>query len=136
MESHARYLIAYLGAAAAMALLDIVWLRLALKAVYQPAIGSLLSDHTNLAAAVLFYVLYVLGVVIFAIGPALRGGGWTTALTMGAAFGFFAYMTYDLTNMATLRTWPVRLAVVDMAWGTFLTAAAASAGYTVASRFG
>jgi uncharacterized membrane protein len=131
-----RYLIAYLGSAGAMAVLDVIWLRLAVKTLYEPAIGTLLSGQTNVPAAALFYVLYVLGILLFATTPALRGGGVATALVMGGAFGFFTYMTYDLTNMATLRAWPAHLAFIDIAWGTFLTAAAASAGYAAASRFG
>jgi uncharacterized membrane protein len=95
-----------------------------------------LAEHPNLPAAILFYVLYIAGVLIFAVAPALRGGGWTTALLLGAALGFFAYMTYDLTNMATLKVWPVSLAVMDIAWGTLLTSLAATAGYVAASRVG
>jgi uncharacterized membrane protein len=132
----ARYLIGYVAAAAVMAALDLVWLTFAVKAVYEPAIGPLLSERTNHAAAALFYVLYVLAIMLFATGPALRGGSLLSALTMGAAFGFFAYMTYDLTNMATLKVWPVHLAAIDIAWGTVLTAIAASAGYAAATRFG
>jgi uncharacterized membrane protein len=132
----ARYLIGYLAAAAVMAVLDLVWLKFAIKAVYEPAIGPLLSERTNHIAAALFYVLYVLAIMYFASGPALRGGSLLSALTMGAAFGFFAYMTYDLTNMATLKVWPVHLAAIDIAWGTVLTAIAASAGYAAGARFG
>ena len=130
----ARYLIGYLAAAAVMAALDMIWLRFAVKALYEPAIGPLLSEHTNHAAAALFYGLYILAIMIFATGPALRDGSVSIALTMGAAFGFFAYMTYDLTNMATLKVWPAHLAVIDIAWGTLLTALAANSGYAAGSR--
>ena len=130
----ARYLVAYLAAAVVMAALDLAWLSYAVKAFFEPAVGSLLSDKTNMTAAVLFYGLYIMGICLFAIAPALRGGGWSTALFMGAAFGFFAYMTYDLTNMATLKVWPPHLAMIDIAWGTFVTGAAALAGYSAASR--
>ncbi|MBL6853990.1 MAG: DUF2177 family protein, partial [Alphaproteobacteria bacterium] len=74
------------------------------------------------------------GVLLFAVRPALAGDGWTTSLLMGAAFGFFAYVTYDLTNMATLKAWPAWLAAMDVAWGTLVTALAATAGYFAASR--
>jgi uncharacterized membrane protein len=131
----ARYVIGYLAAAAVMAALDMAWLRFAFKALYEPAIGPLLSEHTNHAAAALFYILYIFAIMIFASGPALRSGGFPSALAMGAAFGFFAYMTYDLTNLATLKVWPARLAAIDIAWGTLLTALAASAGYAAGSRF-
>ena len=132
----ARYLVAYLVAAVVMAALDLAWLSYAVKAFFEPAVGPLLAEKTNMLAAVLFYVLYILGIVLFAISPALRGGGWAAALFMGAAFGFFAYMTYDLTNMATLKVWPAHLAMIDIAWGTFVTGAAAFAGYLAASRVG
>ena len=129
-----RYLIAYLGSAAAMAVLDVIWLRLAVKTLYEPAIGTLLSGQTNVPAAALFYVLYVLGILLFATAPALRGGGVATALAMGGAFGFFTYMTYDLTNMATLRDWPIGLSFVDTAWGCFATGLAATIGKLVSDK--
>jgi uncharacterized membrane protein len=131
-----RYLIAYAVAAVVMAALDLAWLSYAVKAFFEPSVGSLLSEKTNMTAAVLFYVLYIGGILLFAVTPAFRTGAWTTALTMGAAFGFFAYMTYDLTNMATLKVWPVHLAAIDIAWGTFVTGMAATAGYIAASRIG
>jgi uncharacterized membrane protein len=132
----ARYIIGYAAAALAMVVLDLVWLRFAAKAIFEPAVGALLAERPNIAAAATFYVLYNLGIMVFAIAPALRGGVWTGALAMGAAFGFFAYMTYDLTNMATLKVWPLDLAAMDIAWGTLVTALAATAGYTAGSRFG
>ena len=131
----ARYIIGYAAAASAMVVLDLVWLRFAAKAIFEPAVGSLLAEHPNMAAAATFYVLYILGIMVFATAPALRGGGGSGALVMGAAFGFFAYMTYDLTNMATLKLWPLHLAALDIAWGTFVTAVAATAGYAAGSRF-
>lgn len=130
----ARYLVAYLAAAAVMAVLDLAWLSYAAKAFFELAVGALLAEKTDTAAAILFYVLYVGGIMLFAVSPALRGGGWTAALALGAALGFFAYMTYDLTNMATLKTWPAWLAAMDIAWGTLVTALAATAGYLAASR--
>jgi len=131
----ARYIIGYAAAAIAMVALDLVWLRFAAKAIFEPAVGLLLAEHPNMAAAATFYVLYILGIMVFATDPALRGGGWSGALVMGAAFGFFAYMTYDLTNMATLKLWPLHLAALDIAWGTLVTAVAATAGYAAGSRF-
>ena len=129
-----RYLVAYLAAAVVMAALDLAWLSYAVRAFFEPAVGALLAERTNTAAAVLFYVLYVAGIVFFAVRPALAGEAWTVALLYGAAAGFFAYMTYDLTNMATLKTWPAWLALMDIGWGTFVTAGAAVAGYLAASR--
>ncbi len=130
----ARLAAAYLVAAVVMAALDFTWLSYFSKAFFEPAVGVLLAAKTNYAAAVLFYVLYIVGVLLFAVRPALAGDGWTTSLLMGAAFGFFAYVTYDLTNMATLKAWPAWLAAMDVAWGTLVTALAATAGYFAASR--
>jgi uncharacterized membrane protein len=131
-----RLAAAYLAAAVVMAALDLAWLSYAVKAFFEPAVGPLLAAKTNNLAAVLFYLLYIVGIIVFAIQPALRAQAWTTALLMGAAFGFFAYMTYDLTNMATLKGWPGWLAAMDIAWGTLVTALAAAAGYFAASRIG
>ena len=130
----ARLLVAYVAAALTMAVLDYAWLSYFTKALFEPAVGSLLAERTDMTIAVLFYVLYVIGVLLFATFPALRSGGWSTALGLGAAFGFFVYMTYDFTNMATLKVWPVWLAAIDIAWGTCVTAIAATAGYLAASR--
>lgn len=131
-----RLAIAYAAAALVMAVLDLAWLSYAAKAFFEPAVGPLLAAKPNNLAAVLFYVLYIVGIMLFAIRPALAAGDGATALLMGAAFGFFAYMTYDLTNMATLKGWPAWLAAMDIAWGTLVTALAAGAGYFAASRIG
>ena len=129
-----RLAVAYVAAAVLMVALDLAWLSYAAKALFEPAVGPLLAVRTNNLAAVLFYVLYVAGIVFFGVRPALGGGDGTTALLMGAAFGFFAYMTYDLTNMATLKAWPAWLAAMDIVWGALVTALAATAGYFAASR--
>jgi uncharacterized membrane protein len=85
-------------------------------------------------AAILFYLLFIAGIIFFAVLPGLDAGSWTKALALGAAFGFFAYMTYDLTNLATLRGWPITLVVVDIAWGTVLAASVATASYFIGTR--
>lgn len=131
-----KYVIAYGGTAAVLAVLDAVWLTFAGRLLYRPAIGSLMMESGfRLAPAIVFYVLYVLGVVIFAVSPALKSGQWTTAVLMGGLFGFFCYATYDLTNMATLKVWPLKVTLIDLAWGVFLTATAATVGFLVAKRF-
>ena len=121
--------VAYLAAAIVMAGLDLTWLRLSADSLYHPQLGGLLAAKTNNGAAVAFYLVYVAGIVWFGVMPSLRGGGslWP-ALLSGALFGLFAYATYDLTNLATLRGWPLRLSLIDMAWGTILTAVSAAAG--------
>jgi uncharacterized membrane protein len=131
-----KYVIAYGGTAAVLAVLDAIWLTFAGRLLYRPAIGSLMMESGfRLAPAIVFYVLYVLGVVIFAVSPALKSGQWTTAVLMGGLFGFFCYATYDLTNMATLKVWPLRVTLIDLAWGVFLTATAATVGFLAAKRF-
>ena len=85
----------------------------------------------RMGPAITFYVLYILGMVIFAVGPALNSGKWQTALLWGALLGFFCYMTYDLTNHATMKVWSVKVTVLDIIWGTFLTGSASLVGYWV-----
>lgn len=131
-----RYLYAYLGSGVVMAILDAIWLTQVGPRLYRPAIGELLAPRPDFRAAVVFYLIYVAGIVILAVTPALREGSAQKALISGAVLGFIAYATYDLTNQATMRVWPVHVSVIDMAWGTCLTAAAALGGYWLADRFG
>lgn len=123
-----RYLAAYAGTALVMVALDMLWLGVVAKPLYQQGIGHLMAERPDVGVAVLFYLLYALGVVIFAVSPQQGGSGWATTLALGALFGFFAYATYDLTNLATLRDWPWRLSLIDIAWGTVVSAAAAAGG--------
>ena len=127
-------LVAYLAAALAMLGLDAIWLGTMASRLYRPLLGDIMLDGFRPAPALAFYLLYVLGVVIFAVQPAFATGRWTTALAYGAMFGFFAYATYDLTNHATLKAWSPTLTIVDMAWGTALSALAATAGFLAAAR--
>ena len=121
---------AYLGAGLAIAALDAVWLTFAAAALYRPNLPDLMMpEGFRLAPAVAFYLIYVAAVVIFAVAPALRSGQWTRATLMGAVLGFVCYATYDLTNQATLIVWSMRVTLADMAWGTVLTAAGATAGF-------
>ena len=123
-----KYLAAYAGTAAVMVALDMLWLGVIAKPLYQQGIGHLMADQPRIAVAVLFYLLYAAGVVIFAVSPQTGGTAWPVTLVMAALFGFFAYATYDLTNLATLRDWPLRLVLIDMAWGTLVSTAAAAGG--------
>jgi uncharacterized membrane protein len=131
-----RHLVAYVAAAVVFLGLDFVWLGLVAKSTYRSWIGHLMRDEIHAVAAVLFYLVYVVGLVIFAVAPALKDTAWQTAALYGALFGFFAYGTYELTNYATLKNWPFAMVVVDMAWGTALSAAAATVGYAAARHFG
>ena len=127
--------IAYLASAVAMLGLDSIWLTLTADRLYRPILGDLMLDGFRLAPAVAFYALYLVGVLVFAIRPALKPRRWTIALVNGALFGLFAYGTYDLTNQATLKIWSTTITLADMAWGATLTAVAASVGYAAAQRF-
>ncbi|HEY5412412.1 MAG TPA: DUF2177 family protein [Caulobacteraceae bacterium] len=131
-----RYLVAYAVAAVAFVAGDMAWLTIAGPRLYRPVIGPLLADKLNVGAAVAFYLLYLAGVVMLAIAPALRAGSLRMAALSGLVLGVVAYGTYDLTNQATLRLWATRLTLVDMAWGGALTAAAAVAGFLAARKLG
>jgi uncharacterized membrane protein len=123
-----KQLAGYLAAVVVIVALDMVWLGLIAKSMYQQAIGHLMAEQPKLLAALVFYVLYPAGLMIFAVMPHAEDPAWAKTVLMGALFGFFAYATYDLSNLATLRNWPVGLTLIDMAWGTLLSAAAAASG--------
>ncbi len=123
-----RYLAAYLATAAVMLALDLLWLGVVAKAMYQQGIGHMMAEQPRLAVAALFYAVFAAGLVVFAVVPPPGQPGYGRVALLGALFGFFAYATYDLTNLATLKDWPVRLALVDMAWGTAVSAVSAVAG--------
>jgi uncharacterized membrane protein len=123
-----KYLAGYIAAAVVMVALDLLWLGLVAKTMYQQAIGHLMAEQPRLLAAVVFYSLYAVGLLVFAVLPQAADPAWSRTILMGALFGFFAYATYDLSNLATLRNWPIRLTMIDMAWGTALSAISAGAG--------
>lgn len=125
------YVIAYLSAGLVFLLIDAGWLYLTSERIYRPLIGHLLADKFNPLPAALFYLVYVLGIVIFAVAPALKAGHWATSSLYGACLGFVAYATYDLSNQATLRDWPAALTIVDCAWGTLLTSVSATAAFFI-----
>jgi len=127
-----RTLIAYVATLVVLGVVDFIWLGFIAKDLYKRGIGHLMAVKPNLAAAVVFYPLFVVGLMIFAVDPALDAGAWQQAALYGALFGFFCYATYDLTNLATLRNWPVGLAVIDVVWGTFVSAVATTAGFFIA----
>jgi uncharacterized membrane protein len=117
-----KYLAAYLAAVLVMVALDMFWLGVVAKSMYQQAIGHLMADQPKVIAAIIFYVLYAVGLLLFAVAPNADDPSWSKTMVMGALFGFFAYATYDLSNLATLKNWPAYLTLVDMAWGTVLSA--------------
>jgi len=107
---------------------DFLWLSQVAKPFYTTHLGHLLRDSPHLGIAAAFYALYVIGIIIFAVAPALRAGAPEHALLYGALFGFFAYATYDITNYATLKDWPMVVTLVDITWGTVLTGVSAYIG--------
>jgi uncharacterized membrane protein len=115
----------------AMVVGDALWLSYFARAMFRPALGGILLDSPRWGAAVLFYLLYAFGVVIFPMALGARAN-WHSAALYGAMFGFLAYMTYDLTNLATLKAWTWPLALADMSWGALLTALACALGQAVA----
>lgn len=131
-----RYALAYAGAAVVFLAADLVWLGTIAKDLYRSQMGHLLAAEFRLGPAALFYLMYVAGVVYFAVNPALASGRSLDAIVPGAILGFLAYGTYDFTNWAVMRDWPVGLTFIDLAWGTALTALAAVAGAFVALRLG
>lgn len=124
-----RYVVAYLATAVVFLGLDALWLTQIALGMYRRELGGLLLAQPNLAISGLFYLVFVAGLVLLAVLPALAGGGWIGALWMGAVLGLVAYGTYDLTNLATLKNWSQTVALADLAWGTGLSALAAVAGY-------
>ena len=127
-----KYVVGYIATGIAFALIDSVWLRTMYERLYKPEIGSLMYEGGfRLGPAVAFYLLYILGMMIFAVGPALHNGKWQTALLWGALLGFFCYMTYDLTNYATLKVWSTKVTVLDIIWGTVLTGSASLGGWWI-----
>jgi uncharacterized membrane protein len=128
-----RYLIAYIVTFVVMVALDLIWLRFASHAVFRPAVGDILTDKPNLVAAGLFYVFFAAGLIFFAVWPAFSNGRVTTAFLSGALLGFLAYMAFDLTNLAILRLWSVRVSIIDISWGTFVSVVSAAAGFATAS---
>ena len=127
------WIAAYIGAALAMLVLDSLWLGFAAKRLYRPELGDILAEGFRIAPAAIFYLSYVAGIVFLAVAPALSSGDWKAAAVRGAALGAVCYATYDLTNQATLRHWSTLVTVSDIAWGTILTATAASVGFVAAN---
>ncbi len=124
------YLIAFL----VFIVIDLVWLGLLAKKFYADQIGFLMKKKVNWTAAILFYLLFVGGMVFFVISPAMEAGSWEKALLSGALFGLITYATYDLTNLATLKDWPVLLTVVDLVWGTLLAASVSLITFLIATN--
>lgn len=130
-----QWLFAYGGALLVLLVLDALWIGLYMASAYKDALGDLMLPQPRIAAAAVFYLVYAIGVVFLAVAPGLRALSWQTAALHGLVLGLIAYGTYDLTNYSILKAWPLGLSLADIAWGGFLTAAAATAGWFVADRW-
>ncbi len=126
-------LITYGIATVAFFAIDMVWLGLIAKNFYRNKLAHVLSPDVVWPAAIVFYLLYIAGIVYFAINPALKEASWQMALINGALLGGLCYATYDLTNMATIAKWPIEIVVVDILWGMFLTGSVSVISYLVAN---
>ncbi len=116
--------------------IDILWIGFVAKGFYAKQIGHLLKLDVNWTAAILFYLLFIVGLVLFVIAPAMEKGSWMHALLFGALFGLVCYATYDLTNLAVAKDWPLLITVVDLAWGGVLAASVSTITYFIAKKFG
>lgn len=126
------YLKLYIFTVPVFFVIDLIWLGLVAKGFYQRNLGYILSPTVNWGAAVIFYLIYIAGILIFAVRPALEKGSLFTAVLWGGLFGFFTYATYDLTNLATLKDWPLAVVVVDILWGVVLCSVVASLSFYLA----
>lgn len=110
----------YFTALAVFFTIDMIWLALVAKDVYRREIGFMMSNKPNWLAAIVFYLIFIAGIVFFVINPAIEKDSWTYALFVGLFFGFITYATYDLTNLATLKDWPIKITIIDLIWGSCL----------------
>lgn len=125
------YILAYVSILVVFIAVDAIWLSQMGPVLYKPILGDILADKVNIAPAIVFYLMYPLGVEIFAVVPALRANSWSHAAIYGALFGLFAYATYDLTNHATLRNWTSTITLIDLVWGTFVTGFSAMVAFFI-----
>lgn len=114
--------------------IDMIWLGLVAKNFYRSQIGSLMKSDVNWTAAIIFYLIFIAGLVVFVITPAMEKGSLSYALLFGALFGFVCYATYDLTNLAVAKDWPLLVTIVDLIWGAVLAASVSSVTYFIANK--
>ncbi len=131
-----KILISYLLTAIVFFAIDMVWLGLVAKNIYRKYLGVLLSDKVNWSAAIIFYLIFIVGIFIFVIIPSIEKQSAANALFLGAFFGFITYATYDLTNYATLKGFPLNIVFIDLAWGSVLTAIVSLAGFYITKYIG
>lgn len=130
-----EFMILYLMTVVVFFAIDIVWLGVISKKFYDKQLGKLRSEKVNWTAGLIFYFIFIFGIVFFVISPAVDQSNILITITSGALFGFVAYATYDLTNLATLKNWPVTVTIVDLIWGTFLSASTSTIVYLLFTIF-
>jgi uncharacterized membrane protein len=131
-----KYIPQYITAIIVFFAIDLVWLNVVAKSFYRDQIGHLLRDSFLAAPAIIFYLLFLVGLLIFAVLPGLQADSVAKAATLGALFGFFTYATYDFTNLATLKDWPVLVTAVDLVWGSFLSGTVSTLVFIISKKFG
>lgn len=114
--------------------IDMLWLGVIAKNFYRSQIGTLMKSNPNWTAAIIFYLIFIAGLVVFVIAPAVEKASWMHALLFGALFGFVCYATYDLTNLAVAKDWPLLVTIVDLIWGAVLAASVSTVTYFIASK--
>jgi len=130
-----KYIQLYLISTLIFFAIDMFWLGFLAKDFYREKLGYLMAPKVNWTAALIFYFIYIAGILFFAVIPGLNSGNFTTVLLNGAVLGFLCYATYDLTNLATVKNWPFAVVWVDILWGTILTGATAVLSFLLAQRF-
>lgn len=125
-----QYIYLYLLTIPVFFAIDMLWLGVVARGLYREKLGHLLGP-VRWGAAIIFYLLFIVGIIFFAVAPALGSGSLLTALLVGGFFGFLTYATYDLTNLSTLKDWPLSVTIVDLCWGTVLTGSVASLSYLI-----
>lgn len=115
-------------------IIDMIWLVFIAKNMYKDAIGHLMSEQPNWIAAIIFYLIFIFGLVYFVIQPAIDLGTWKNALLNGMLFGLITYSTYDLTNLATLNSWPLKITIIDLIWGTSLGGVVSTISFLILSK--
>ena len=129
------YLKLFLVALPVFFIIDMIWLGFVARNFYKSQLGDLMINQVNWVAAIIFYLIFIAGLVVFVIEPAVAKSSWQKALILGGFFGFVTYATYDLTNLATLKNWPLVMTIVDLGWGTVLGAAVSSITYFAAAKW-
>ncbi|MFA7117941.1 MAG: DUF2177 family protein [Sphaerochaetaceae bacterium] len=116
--------------------IDMIWLGLIAKNFYAKQIGFLMKSNINWLAAIIFYLLFIVGLVLFVITPAMQKNSWLQALLFGALFGLITYATYDLTNLATIKDWPILVTAIDLVWGVVIASSVSVISFFVATKIG